>query len=93
MIMETLFCQSCGMPLTGPEVYGTEADGAFSADYCTFCYKDGSFTAEMTMAQMIDHCAQYLDEFNQDSGPQLSREQAVEQMKQYFPTLKRWRRA
>lgn len=37
-------CQSCDMPLTkDPEGGGTEADGSRSGEYCTLCYKDGSF--------------------------------------------------
>jgi hypothetical protein len=33
---------------------------------------------------------QYLDGFNSDAGLQLTREQAVAQMREHFPTLKRW---
>ena len=29
-----MFCQSCGMPLTDPDLLATEADGAKNADYC-----------------------------------------------------------
>ena len=38
------FCQSCGMPLLGEQDKGTEAGGARSEDYCTYCYQDGAFT-------------------------------------------------
>ncbi|MFA7562235.1 MAG: zinc ribbon domain-containing protein [Methanoculleus sp.] len=38
-------CQSCGMPMSAAEQFGTEADGASSKDYCTFCYRDGAFTS------------------------------------------------
>lgn len=37
-------CQSCGMPMSEKEQFGTEADGAPSKDYCTYCYRDGAFT-------------------------------------------------
>ncbi|MCC7555250.1 MAG: zinc ribbon domain-containing protein [Methanoculleus marisnigri] len=37
-------CQSCGMPMSEKEQFGTEADGAPSKDYCTYCYRDGRFT-------------------------------------------------
>ena len=57
------FCQSCGMPLTN-EMLGTNADGSPNEDYCIYCYKDGKFTHDMTMEQMIDHCAQFTDEIN-----------------------------
>ena len=51
--MDMKFCQSCGMPLTD-EILGTNADGTNNEDYCIYCYKDGGFTQDMTMEQMID---------------------------------------
>ena len=34
--MEERFCQSCGMPMGDTdELYGTEADGSKSTDYCS----------------------------------------------------------
>ncbi|MDE6146321.1 MAG: zinc ribbon domain-containing protein, partial [Muribaculaceae bacterium] len=56
--MDMKFCQSCGMPLTN-DVFGTNADGTQNEDYCIYCYKDGKFAQDMTMEQMIDHCAQF----------------------------------
>ena len=88
--MEMKFCQSCGMPLTN-EVLGTNADGTPNEDYCIYCYKDGKFTQDMTMEQMIDHCAQFTDEINRQSGQNLTQEQAKEMMRQFFPHLKRWK--
>ena len=61
--MEQKFCQSCGMPLN-PEVLGTEKDGSKNEVYCTYCYADGHFTVECTMDEMINQCAQFVDEFN-----------------------------
>ena len=86
------FCQSCGMPLTD-EVLGTNADGSKNEDYCMYCYKDGKFTQECTMDAMIEHCAQFVGDFNEGSGLQLTREEAIGQMKMYFPHLKRWRKS
>lgn len=88
--MEQKICQSCGMPLGDPDMKGTHADGSKNEDYCIYCYRDGAFTSECTMEQMIDHCARFVDDFNRDSGLQLSEAEAVEKMKLYFPTLKRW---
>ena len=51
--MEQKFCQSCGMPMTN-ETLGTNADGSRNDDYCIYCYKDGKFTQDMTMEQMIE---------------------------------------
>lgn len=88
--METTYCQSCGMPLARPEDHGTERDGSPSADYCIYCYKDGNFAQDVSMEQMIDHCLQFLGEFNKDSGTTFSPVEARAEMMKYFPTLKRW---
>lgn len=80
------FCQSCGMPLAEAEHFGTNKDGSKNEDYCLYCYKDGAFTAEMTMEQMIAFCAEHVDEW----GMEITKEQAVAQMREQFPKLKRW---
>ena len=46
------FCQSCGMPLQNEADYGTEAGGARSEEYCTYCYQNGGFTADCTMDEI-----------------------------------------
>ena len=65
--MEQKFCQSCGMPLSDATVLGTETNGSKNEEYCCYCYVDGHFTVDCTMDEMIDHCAQFVDEFNKDS--------------------------
>lgn len=86
-----LFCQSCGMPMQTPELFGTNKDGSPNQEYCCYCYKDGEFTSDCTMDEMIEHCIQFLDEFNKDSNTQFSKEEAIAQMQKCFPMLKRWR--
>ena len=88
--MEQKFCQSCGMPLTDTNK-GTNADGSLNNDYCTYCYKEGKFTQDFTMNQMIEFCAQFTDQINKETGWTLTPEQAKEQMRQFFPHLKRWK--
>lgn len=88
--MEQKFCQSCGMPLTD-DYKGTNADGSRNDDYCNYCYMDGRFLQDMTMEQMIEHCAQFTDEINKWSGENMTVEQAKEMMRQFYPTLKRWK--
>lgn len=88
--MEQKFCQSCGMPLTDDNG-GTNADGSRNTDYCVYCYKDGRFTQDMTMEQMIDFCARFTGEINKHTGLNLTQEQAKEQMRRFFPRLKRWK--
>lgn len=89
--MEEVFCQSCGMPMRAPEDFGTNKDGSKNKDYCCYCFKDGDFTQHMNMDEMIEHCAAFVDEFNTDSGKKLTREEAITQMKAFFPHLKRWK--
>ncbi len=84
------YCQSCGMPLDEHN-HGTNADGTPNEDYCIYCYKDGRFTQDMTMEQMIDHCAQFTDEINRQTGQHLTVEQAKEMMRRSFPLLRRWK--
>ena len=84
------FCQSCGMPLT-PEILGTNADGSKNEEYCIYCYKDGAFTGDFNMEQMVEFCSQFVDEFNKNTGKSLTREEYKVELRKYFPTLKRWR--
>lgn len=88
--IEMKFCQSCGMPLS-EEVLGTNADGSKNDEYCIYCYKDGAFTGDFTMDEMVDYCAQFVDDYNQSTGQRLSREAYKASLQQYLPTLKRWR--
>lgn len=76
-------CQSCGMPLE-PEIKGTDKNGSQIADYCIYCYKDGAFTNDVTMNEMIRLCARYVE------GN--SRDYVIANMKIQFPRLKRWAR-
>lgn len=87
-----LFCQSCGMPMQSTELFGTNQDGSASQDYCCYCYKDGAFVQDCTMEGMIEHCVRFLDEFNGACGTRYTEEEAIAEMKKYFPTLKRWKK-
>ena len=71
--MEQKFCQSCGMPLT-EELKGTNADGSRNEDYCIYCYKDGAFTQDCSMEEMIEFCAQFVDEMNKNMPKPMSQE-------------------
>jgi len=85
------FCQSCGMPLTD-EVLGTNADGSKNEEYCMYCYRDGKFLQDCTMDEMIEHCAQFVNEVNMGLPQPITKEEYIGQMKMYFPHLKRWRK-
>ena len=82
------YCQSCAMPMNKPEDYGTNSDDSKNDYYCAYCYKNGEFTSEMTMEQMIEYSAPYMAEANEG----MTEEQAKEQMHKFFPELKRWKK-
>ena len=86
------FCQSCGMPLTRIEDCGTNADGSMNFDYCQYCYKDGKFLQDCTMDEMIEHCAQFVDEVNKQMPKPMTKEEYKQMMRGFFPMLKRWRK-
>ena len=48
------------------------------------------FFTGLTMEEMIGHCLQFLDEFNREADVPRTREQALAEMRQFFPALKRW---
>ncbi|MGD9131006.1 MAG: zinc ribbon domain-containing protein [Candidatus Bathyarchaeota archaeon] len=83
------FCQSCSMPLSQPELFGTEKDGSKNQKYCIYCYKDGEFTLpEATMEEMIEISAKGWSE----QAPDMSYEQAKAFLQQCIPNLERWRK-
>lgn len=83
---EMIFCQSCGMPMESAEMKGTEKDGGKSDDYCVYCYKDGAFgNPDETMEDMIETCVPHMQGMTPD--------EARKQMREFFPTLKRWKQA
>lgn len=88
--MKQQFCQSCGMPLTDTNK-GTNSDGSLNNEYCSYCYQKGQFTQDFTLNQMIEFCTQFTDQINKETGWNLTPEQAKENMRQFFPTLKRWK--
>ena len=86
------FCQSCGMPLTSIEDCGTNEDGSTNFDYCQYCYKDGQFMQDCTMDEMIEHCAQFVDEVNKQMPNPMTKDEYKQMMQGFFPMLKRWRK-
>lgn len=87
--MEQKFCQSCGMPLT-EEILGTNADGSKNEEYCIYCFKDGAFTGDFTMEEMVEFCSQFVDEYNKNTGEHLTREEYKNVLREIYPHLKRW---
>ena len=88
---DKLICQSCGMPLASDEQKGTNEDGSRSDDYCVYCFANGSFTKQITMEEMIQMNIRYLDEWIKSTGIQMTEEEAVRELRNFLPTLKRWK--
>ncbi|WP_167958738.1 zinc ribbon domain-containing protein [Anaerosporobacter faecicola] len=87
MNKEVKICQSCGMPMTEEEQFGTNADGTKNEEYCKYCYSNGSFGKDETLEEMIESCAPFMVQ----EGDCKTIEEAKEMLKEYLPTLKRWR--
>jgi len=88
MATELLYCQSCGMPMENLDLLGTNADGSTNEDYCHYCYKDGAFTTNETMEEMIETCLPFVSK----GDPWPDEETARKAMQQVFPKLKRWKK-
>lgn len=82
--MKTFLCQSCGMSIHNEKIFGTGKNGSRIEDYCIYCYKDGHFTQNVTMDEMINLCARYVEGNSHDV--------AIVSMKLLYPHLKRWAR-
>lgn len=81
------YCQSCGMPMgKTDDIYGTNIDGSKNHDYCTYCYKDGLFTSDISMEEMIEFCIPHMISANKG----MTKEDAKQMMHEFFPKLKRW---
>jgi len=79
-------CQSCGMPMENPELYGTNADGSKNDEYCIYCFKDGQFgSPNETMEEMIVSCIPFMVEEGYKEAD------ARKMMEELLPTLNRWK--
>ncbi len=88
-IKEQKFCQSCGMPLTD-DILGSNADGSKNDEYCIYCYKDGAFTGDFTMEEMVEYCSMFVEQYNKNTGKHITCCEYKEVLRQFYPTLKRW---
>lgn len=87
--MAETYCQSCAMPM-GPtdEMYGTNADGSKSKEYCKYCFENGAFTWNGTMDEMIEICVPHMVAANRG----MDENGARNMMRGFFPHLKRWKK-
>jgi len=84
---EVLICQSCGMPLSAAEDFGTEVDGGQCRDYCRHCRQEGKFTAEVELPEFIEMQVKIAVE---NLGMDEEEARAVAEMT--LPELKRWQK-
>ena len=68
------------------DLYGTNADGSQSEDYCSYCFKNGAFTSNSTMEEMIEICVPHVVTAHEE----MSADEARKMMREFYPTLKRW---
>lgn len=80
------------MPLGDPGLYGTNADESRNDDYCIYCYAMGGFVEELTMEEMMEQCADMMEQMAEHNPTLPSREEYTEQLRETFPNLKRWRK-
>lgn len=86
------FCQSCGMPMTCIEDCGSNGDGSANFDFCRYCYQDGRFLQDCSMEEMVEHCAQFIDDVNKLMPAPLTQKEFRQMMQATLPTLKRWKK-
>lgn len=83
--MENKICQSCAMPISSSEEFGTNNDGSLNQDYCKYCYQGGEFKHKVSMNEFIEMCSNY------GSQAGMTNEEMKEYCSKVFPTLKRWK--
>lgn len=91
--IKTPYCQSCGMPLRFDvqEYLGTNSDQSRSDEYCYYCLKDGEYTVDISIEQMVDIWVKYTDKYNDYSFTNYSPEDLRAILQKRLPTLKRWK--
>ena len=84
----TPVCQSCGMPLTSPDLVGRHADGSANPEYCVYCCPEGEARMQGTLEEMIACCAK----IETDMGMFPDEATAGAHLAAYLPTLRRWKK-
>ena len=83
--MEEKICQSCSMPLTDSNEFGTNKDSSKNEDYCIYCYKDGEFIDDVSLEEYIEMNVSFYEQ------AEMTEEQMREHCESVFPALKRWK--
>ena len=73
------------MPLTEPNILGTESDGTPASEYCRYCYKQGHFVnPDMSLEDMRSLVMQKMEEQHIPAD-------IIEAAVISLPSLKRWK--
>ncbi|NLL37818.1 MAG: transcriptional regulator, partial [Fretibacterium sp.] len=56
---------------------------------CRYCFAGGSFLADCSMDEMIEFCVSHMA----SAHPGMTEDKARCMMREFFPTLKRWKGA
>ena len=93
MVINKRYCQSCGMPLRFDveEWLGTNSDNSRSDQFCYYCLKDGKYTVDISMQEMIDIWIKYTDKYNGYANTAYSPEELREILNKRLPALSRWK--
>lgn len=83
--MKTVICQSCSMPITKEEEFGTNKDGKINKDYCKYCYMNGKFIDDVSLEEYIEMNIPFAEQAG------MTEKQMREHCQNVFPTLKRWK--
>ena len=73
------------------EYLGTNADHSCSDEYCYYCLKDGNYTVDISMNEMVDIWVKYTDKYNWYSGTDYTPQELKTLLNKRLSTLKRWR--
>ncbi|RKS50541.1 putative zinc ribbon protein [Gillisia mitskevichiae] len=82
--METLICQSCGLPFT-KELMGTNRDKTRSEEYCISCFENGKFIDHSLSLHKLEMKLLEMAEVHEE----ITLEEAQAVIKK-LPYLKRW---
>lgn len=92
-ISHNQYCQSCGMPLRFDveEYLGTNTDRSRSDEFCYYCLKDGEYTVDIPLEEMVDIWVKYTDKYNEYSSTNYTPQELRTLLNKRLPTLKRWK--
>ncbi len=83
-------CQSCAMPISENKQKGTNEDDSLSNDYCSYCFKKGKFTNNVTLDEQVEMGLNYYPPYKK-AQTQEEKDAIKQQTKDFLSALKRWK--